>query len=93
MKNPKQVFGDRVVWLKQRRPELAEKDLTRSENLDIDAFESLFPRPPLPAEGAADFMAKLLQEERRRVLQAVAALSDEERERLQSSGQYFGLID
>jgi len=75
------AFETRADALKRRRPELRDKDLRLTENLDIDAFKALFPSNP-PTASAAQFMADRLREEHQRAEQAFAQMTEEERRSL-----------
>lgn len=80
-------FEERVRQLKRRRPELADKDMSCLDHIDIDAFRQLFPLPPAPP------MEDLIEAEHREMMRRLSLLSAEERERLLSSGKGFMLWD
>jgi hypothetical protein len=82
----------RIRLVKTARTDLADKDLSKTENLDVDAFQRLF-SAPLPPGGAAETMRRMIAEEHAQTVAALKAMTDEEKARLVASGKAFTLID
>ncbi|WP_144162324.1 hypothetical protein [Paraburkholderia sp. BCC1885] len=82
---------ERVRRVKQGRPDLANKDVGKTDNLDVDAFRRLFPLPH--RKEANQYIASQLEEERKRAEEFINGLSPEERERLLQSGSGFMWFD